>query len=175
LISSPRCRRPTPDEVAYHEAGHVVVGSRLGLDLVEVDVEPDGEGGNGHSVFRQPDWFDPSSDGDEDGRGRVFVENLITTFLAGTAAEARRAGFENPESSGFDEDAIVRSWAAYLGPGREASLGRLRQQAAGLVREPANWEAIGRLAGLLIERRRLDGAEAVAAVRGTRPRPSRPR
>jgi hypothetical protein len=166
LISSPRCRRPSPEEVAYHEAGHVVVGGRLGLDLVEVDVEADGDGGNGHSVFRTPDWFDPGTAAG--GRGRAFVENVITTFLAGTAAEAKRAGFENPESSGFDEDAIVRRWAGYLGPGSEAEAGlrRLRTQAASLVGEPANWAAIGRLAGILLDRRRLDGPEAVAAALG---------
>jgi len=166
LITSPRCRRPSPEEVAYHEAGHVVVGSRLGLDLVEVDVEADSDGGNGHSIFRTPDWFDPGKVAD--GREREFVENVITTFLAGTAAEARRAGFENPESSGFDEDAIVRGWAAYLGAGPEADTGltRLRTQAAGLVGEPANWEAIGRLAGILLDRRRLEGPEAIAAALG---------
>jgi hypothetical protein len=170
LISSPRCRRPSPEEVAYHEAGHVVVGSRLGLELVEVDVESDGEGGNGHSVFRTPAWFDPGRL--SDGPGRAFVEDVITTFLAGTAAEARRAGFENPESSGFDEDAIVRGWAGRLGSGPEAESGlrRLRAEAANLVGEPANWAAIDRLAGLLRDRRRLKGAEALAAAFG----PNRP-
>lgn len=164
MISPPRCRRPSPEEVAYHEAGHVVVGSRLGLDLVEVDVEADGDGGNGHSVFRSPDWFDPGQVTDQ--RGRAFVENVITTFLAGTTAEARRAGFENPESSGFDEDDVVRRWSAHLGRAEEskAHLARLRDDATRLVGEPANWVAIGRLAGLLLERRRLDGAEALAVL-----------
>lgn len=164
MIDSPRCRRPTPEEVAFHESGHVVVGHRLGLDLVEVDVEADEEGGNGHSVFRSPEWFDPGAAGQ--GAARAFVEKVITTFLAGTAAEARRAGFENPESSGFDEDAVVRRWAAHLGGGAEseARLARLRDDATRLVGEPDNWVAIRRLAGLLLERRRLDGAEALAAL-----------
>lgn len=166
MIDSPRCRRPTAEEVAYHESGHVVVGHRLGLDVVEVDVEADGDGGNGHSVFRSPDWFDPGAAGQ--GPAREFVEKLITTFLAGTAAEARRAGFENPESSGFDEDAVVGRWAAHLGRGAEseAHLARLRGDAARLVGEPANWMAIGRLAGRLLERRRLDGVEALAVLEG---------
>jgi hypothetical protein len=164
LISPPRCRRPSPEEVAYHEAGHVVVGNRLGLDLVEVDVEADREGGNGHSVFRSPDWFDPGARPDD--RQLRFVEDVIKTFLAGTAAEARRAGFENPESSGFDDDAIVRRWAGYLGPGAEAErrLAALRAETARLVGDPANWRAIARLAELLLRRRRLDGGEAIAAL-----------
>jgi hypothetical protein len=165
MISSPRSRRPSPEEVAYHEAGHVVVGDRLGLDLVAVDIDPDGDGGNGHSVFRPPAWFE--SGPALDPRSREFVERVITTFLAGPVAEAKRAGFENPEGSGFDEDAIVRQWARRLGSPTDSAL-RLRDlgaDAARLVEEPANWEAIGRLARVLLERRRLPGGEAVAIAK----------
>ena len=35
------------------------------------------------------------------------------------AAEARHAGFENPDASGFDYDAVAREWARYLGPSSE--------------------------------------------------------
>jgi hypothetical protein len=157
-------RRASPEEVAYHEAGHVVIGSRLGLELVEVDVEADREGGHGHTVFRQPAWFGAGAPDGERGRG--FVETVITTFLAGTAAEARLAGFENPESSGFDEDAVVGQWSARLGAGAAERMPALRSRAAEMVAEPGNWAAIARLASLLIARRRLAGADAAAAVKG---------
>ena len=163
MIDSPRSRRPTLEEVAYHEAGHVAAGDRLGLTLVEVDIERDAEGGRGHTVFRAPEWYGESS---ADPRSRAFVAALVTTFLAGTAAEARLAGFANPESSGFDEDAVIRRWAARLGPPAEveARLATLRAEAARIVAEPATWAAIARLAGVLLRRRRLPAAAALAAL-----------
>ena len=46
--------------VAYHEAGHVVVGRLLGLQLLDADLYPDGEGGRGHTNFAHPGpWFTP--------------------------------------------------------------------------------------------------------------------
>jgi len=162
LIRSPRYRRSTPEEVAFHEAGHVVVGHQLGLDLVDVDVLADREGGNGHTNFRAPDWFRPDSPLDE--RKRAFVESVVTTFLAGSAAEARRAGFENAEASGFDVEAVAREWARYLGPSSELEgrLASLRMKAEQLVGE--HWPAIERLARTLLARRRVDAREALSSA-----------
>jgi hypothetical protein len=164
VISSPRSRRSTPEEVAYHEAGHVVVGHGLGLNLVDVDVLADREGGNGHTNFRAPDWFPPRDPLDESQR--AFVESVVITFLAGTAAESLRAGFENPEASGFDNDAIAREWAGYLGTSEEidSRLATLGATAERLVADPANWAAIERLARVLQERRRIDAPEALKSA-----------
>lgn len=164
MIRSPRRRRSTREEVAYHEAGHVVVGHRLGLKLVDVDVIEDSEGGHGHTNFEHPAWF--RRDGPPDEPKRAFVEAVATTFLAGTIAEARRAGFENWEQAGFDLDSVVRDWLLLLFPHSEIEE-RLRAYgtaAEGLVNDPANWQAIEGLARALLKRPRLAAAEALSAA-----------
>ena len=69
MINTPRSRASTLEEVAYHEAGHVVIGHRLGVDLASADILPDGQGGNGHTVFNvrsgfrdHPDYILPLSE-----------------------------------------------------------------------------------------------------------------
>ena len=164
LIRTQPYRRSTVEEVAYHEAGHVVVGRRLGLSLVDVDVVEDGEGGHGHTNFETPAWF--RRDGPLDDRQRAFAEAVATTFLAGTIAEARRAGFENWEAAGFDLDSVVKEWLGLLYPPGEMAEG-LRAYgavAAGLVEDPANWEAIEKLAQELLKQPRLTGSEALAVA-----------
>ena len=168
MIESPRGRASTPEEVAYHEAGHVVVGHLLGLDLIDVDVLPDQEGGNGHTNFRPPPWFDagPNAAPGEppDDRRRAFVEAVVITFLAGSLAEARVAGLRDRDGDGFDLDAIVSEWLKRLGDreGAEERLAELGRRAQELV--DANWAAIDRLAPALLERRRLGAAEALASL-----------
>ena len=159
MIRSPRSRASTLEEVAYHEAGHVVVGHLLGVELASVDILRDGEGGNGHTIFNVPPWFRPSATLDE--RRRRYAEAVVTTFLAGPIAEARVAGFHNLEGSGYDLDAVAREWLRLLEPPEryEARLDELTVRAEALVDE--NWPAIERLAQALLERRSLTGAEAL--------------
>jgi hypothetical protein len=164
VVRSPRRQRSTEEEVAYHEAGHAVVGHRLGLDLVDVDTLADGEGGHGHTNFKPPPWFRKEMPLDE--RSRAFAEAVATTFLAGTVAEARRAGFDNWSEAGFDLDSVVRDWLLLLVPAAEVE-DRLREYgaaAARLVDDPVNRAAIEQLARVLLKRRRLAGAEALAAA-----------
>ncbi len=157
MIEAPPSRDSTPEEVAYHEAGHAVVGHGLGLDLVDVDVLGDNEGGHGHTNFRRPDWYRPGVSLDE--RHRRFAEVVVITFLAGTVAETRHASFRNPNASGFDLEAVAREWLRLLdSPDEEA----LMQRAEALV--DANWPAIERLAKALMNARRLPGPEALAAA-----------
>src|SRR2546421_11618641 len=87
------------EEIAFHEAGHVVAGQRLGLRLLDTDLYPDNEGGRGHTNFAPPEpWFRPR-------KGRLtpaetdFVERGLTTFMAGYAAESR-PGHDGPGGSG---------------------------------------------------------------------------
>ena len=162
VIKHPPSRRSTPEEVAYHEAGHVVVGHLLGLELVDVDVVPDNEGGHGHTNFRAPDWFQRRQPLDE--RARRFVEAVVTTFLAGSAAEARLAGFVNAEAGGFDLDAIAREWVLLLGPPSEARwrLEELGAVATRLLSGSDSWAGVERVAKALLERKRLSASEALA-------------
>jgi hypothetical protein len=165
VIGSPRSRASTLEEVAHHEAGHVVIGGRLGLELAAVDVLPDHDGGNGHTVFNTPKWFRPSAiraGRPIAERDRELIEAVVKTFLAGSVAEARVSGFRNWAAAGFDLDAVAREWLALLvAPDQlEARLEALNADAEALVGAPANWAAIQLLAQALLERKRLTAAEA---------------
>jgi hypothetical protein len=158
LIESAPVRESTPEEVAYHEAGHAVVGARLGLQLVDVDVLPDPEGGHGHTNFRAPDWYRPGLP-EGSAEERRFSEAVVVTFLAGTAAEARFAGFSNRDSAGFDLDRVAREWLGRLdGPDQVA----MARRAAELVE--SHWPAIERLALALQGTERMTAEEALAAA-----------
>ena len=164
VIEAPHCRRSTAEEVAYHEAGHVVVGHRLGLDLVDVDVLSDREGGHGHTNFRPPTWF--GREGPLDQRGREFAGAVVVTFLAGTVAEARHAGFANGDAGGFDLDAVVREWLLLLGTPAEVEnlLTALDARARQNVGDPTTWAAIEKLAAALRRQRRMTAGQALAAA-----------
>lgn len=155
MIGAPRSRASTLEEVAYHEAGHVVVGHRLGVDLASADILPDGQGGNGHTVFNVRPGFRDQPD---------YIEAVVVTFLAGPVAEARVAGFENPEGSGYDLDAIAREWLRMLVP-RSRYQSRLRElttRAEALVGE--SWPQIEAVAQALLRRRSLARADALALI-----------
>ena len=146
--------------VAYHEAGHVVVGRLLGLQLLEADLHPDAEGGRGHTNFAHPGaWFTPER-GALTKAERDFIERVLTTFMAGYAAE-ERAGHADLEGSGWDRDSSIREWALYLDrPDLDAFVERARD----LVARPQNWRAIEAVAAALEEKGRLDAAEAAAVL-----------
>ena len=155
MINTPRSRSSTLEEVAYHEAGHVVIGHRLGVDLASADILPDGQGGNGHTVFNVRPGFRDHPD---------YIEAVVVTFLAGPIAEARIAGFKNPEGSGYDLDAIAREWLRLLVPRAQykARLAELTQQAERLVTE--SWPQIAAVAQALFRRRRLARDDALALI-----------
>ncbi len=155
MIGAPRSRASTLEEVAYHEAGHVVVGHRLGVDLASADILPDGHGGNGHTVFNVRPGFREQP---------AYIESVVVTFLAGPVAEARIAGFENPEGSGYDLDAIARDWLRLLAPPAERAARRaeLTRRAEQLVAE--NWTQIEAVAQALLRRRSLARDDALALI-----------
>ena len=146
--------------VAYHEAGHVVVGRLLGLQLLDADLYPDGEGGRGHTKFAHPGpWFTPQR-GSLTRAERDLIERVLTTFMAGYAAE-ERAGHADIEGSGWDRDESIREWAFYLdSPDLDVFLERARE----LVANPEAWRAIEAVAAALREKGRLDAATAAAIL-----------
>jgi hypothetical protein len=118
------------------------------LEVLGVDIERDGEGGRGHTHFA------PAP------RTRDFVERVVTTFLAGFAAESK-LGAPDPDGSGFDLDAMEREWLAELepDPGRREALAEehYRRARRELEAEGA-WAAVERVAAALLQARRLDAA-----------------
>jgi hypothetical protein len=169
-FSCPGSRAGEVDQVARHEAGHVVVGHLLGLELIDADLEADREGGRGHTRFAHPgSWFDPKP-GAPTAEERAFVERVLTTFMAGSAAE-QRAGGADPQGAGYDLDESARRWAGYLAsPERARSLLREhRERAAALLERPEVWRAVEAVASALVARGRLDAADALALVRAELP------
>jgi hypothetical protein len=143
--------------VALHEAGHVVAGHRLGLDLVDVDIAPDDEGGRGHTNFARPEKVD-----------RFFAQRVLTTFLAGIAAESL-AGAVDPDGIGYDVDQAAREWAALVADDRkqrEKLLDEHLELARELLRPPEVWRQVEAVANALLRHGRLDRGAAVSLLAG---------
>jgi hypothetical protein len=169
MIPSPGTRRSTPEEVAYHEAGHVVVGHALGLVLIDADIFPDGVGGYGHTNFEGMAWFQPerfrAAGAPLDERHLNFIDSVVVTFLAGPAAEARKASRPNLDAAAFDLDRVMREWLVLGGEAPEQQrLDELGRRAQRLVEQECTWKAIERVATALLERRRLTAAEALPLI-----------
>jgi len=148
------CPQATSSElraIAYHEAGHVVVGIRLGLEVLDSDIERDGEGGRGHTHFAPADAAD---------RGQV--ERVITTFMAGFAAEIK-LGSADLQGCWNDVDRLLREWLAYLEPDprrRPGVVGLFLARAQSELEAPGVWAAVEAVASALLNDVRLDGPRA---------------
>lgn len=150
-IACPQAASPELRAIAYHEAGHVVVGTRLGLDVLDTDIERDGEGGRGHTHFAPADAAD---------RGQV--ERVVTTFMAGFAAEVKLGSAES-EGSWYDIDLLQRQWFGYLEPDLQSRPGLVRRFLARAQAEldtPGVWTAVEAVASALLSEVRLDGPRA---------------
>jgi hypothetical protein len=166
-VDGPTSRSDDRRAIAYHEAGHVVIGTLLGLDLLSSDLDRDGQGGRGHTHFAQPGpWFRADS-GPLSDREREFVERVVTTFMAGFAAE-ERAGSADPDGSGWDLDLAVREWIAYLRPdgSRAQAADIFYERARAMLEAPTAWAAVERVAAALLDAGRVDGPRARSLVSG---------
>jgi len=152
--------------IAYHEAGHVVVGHLLGLQLLDTDILPDDDGGRGHAHFAHPGrWFQPER-GALTAREKDLIERVLTTFMAGPAAESRY-GEPDAEGSGYDLDQSLREWVTYIAEtahDRDAALRGFLERATGIVQRSDAWDAVQALAAALLREERLSGAAAVQIV-----------
>lgn len=149
--------------IAVHEAGHVVVGLRHGLKLLSTDILRDGEGGFGHTHFAPQGWFRPVP-GRLRKSEREFAERVLTTFLAGFAAESRlRPDGADPEGSGYDLERSVVDWLEYLAstPGeRQALIDVHLERAQQELAKPEVWRAVEAVSEALLARNRLEADEA---------------
>jgi hypothetical protein len=150
-IACPQAASSELRAIAYHEAGHVVVGTRLGLEILDTDIERDEEGGRGHTHFAPADAAD---------RGQV--ERVVTTFMAGFAAEIK-LGSADPEGSWYDIDLLQRQWLGYLEPDPQRRPGLVRRFLARAQAEldaPEVWTSVEAVASALLGEVRLDGPRA---------------
>ena len=162
-------RSSDPRAVAYHEAGHAVVGLRLGLELLGTDVLSDDTGGRGHNGFSSAGCRIRHRTGPATARERDFVDRTIVTYLAGHAAESR-LGVADAAGSGFDENDVLQSWVSLLSDVDEEQLAAItlsRQNATSMLEEPGVWRAVGIVAGRLEVARRLDAEEVRSLTRLT--------
>lgn len=153
--------------IAYHEAGHAVVGLRKGLDLLATDILPDGTGGRGHTRFARPgSWFNPRR-GNLNARELDMVDRVLVTFLAGLAAESR-VGTADPEGSGYDLDEAVRRWIALLAKDeaeRQAAFDAYLDRAVAELNAPGAWSEVDTVARRLLNEQSLDGARVRALIK----------
>ena len=158
--------KTTVEHLAFHEAGHVAVGSRLGLKLLSADILRDGEGGRGHTHFAPPGkWFQPRR-GHLSDQERDLIERVLTTFMAGFAAESR-AGGTDEEGSGYDRDLALREWVSYLADDRGEAFALLQafhERAERLLDDPDTWRQVERVATELRARVQLTGAELESLI-----------
>jgi len=142
--------------MAYHEAGHAVIGKYLDFPIKIVTLIPDSKT-LGHAAFHWPaapnDLNDPFQ--------RVMFEDAAVTAFAGPLAEERYLGSRHGLSSMGDyEDAFLylqrfesderiwNAWAAYL-----------QERARFFVcRHCRAWNEIKAVAQLLLERTTLSAA-----------------
>lgn len=146
-----------------------MVGTRLGLDVLAADLDPDDDGGRGHTHFAPAGmWFQPGR-GTLSARERDFVERVVTTFMAGFAAE-EAFGEADPDGSGYDVDLAVREWLGYLEPDprrRPPLARRFYARAQSELAGPEARRAVERVAAALLAEHRLDGDRARALAEGT--------
>jgi hypothetical protein len=147
----PRPRRhPGRKALAYHEAGHAVVGYVLGLTIERVTINPD-DISLGHCRYR--DW--------EEWTTANPPETLLTLLLAGAVAEEIATG---RPSRGSDDHTAFGVARAHSGGDAEAhaQVAAVRRRTAHFLEE--YWPVVKTLAGALRHSRELESVQAMATL-----------
>jgi hypothetical protein len=147
----PRPRRhPGRKALAYHEAGHAVVGYALGLTIECVTIIPN-ETSLGHCRYR--DWEEWTTACDPD--------SLLSLLLAGAVAEEiatgrPSVGSDDQKAYGFARGRSVADSQA------EARVAVARRRTARFLEE--HWPAVRAVAASLRKFRELEGTRAMLAL-----------
>ncbi|MEX1311381.1 MAG: hypothetical protein AB1Z65_13240 [Candidatus Sulfomarinibacteraceae bacterium] len=141
---------------AYHEAGHAVMAQLCGQQITEVEIIGDDDHAGSVRSLRfleeQPSEHDPAIP-------TAPIERRLLCTVAGMAAESMAGGRSVWDEGSEDLDAAVRLAMQVVGDCERVLpyLETVREHAEQLLR--VNWVAVERLAGVLVETRRLSGEE----------------
>lgn len=128
--------------IAVHEAGHAVVGARLGLPVISIDIRCGGDGLDG---WCKVDY------------SRARPSGWLTVLMAGWAAEEAITGarMASRPHLGSDEDEIAEALAKVSPGQRQLLVATATQQSKRMVREHRG--AIAGLAQVLLETAAMTG------------------
>lgn len=147
----PRPRRhPGRKALAYHEAGHAVVGYALGLTIERVTINPD-ETSLGHCRYR--DW--------ETWSAACSPEALLSLLVAGAVAEEIATGRPSRGSDDRTALGVARSRGSDDAEA-VARVAAVRTRTARLLEE--YWPAVKTVAGALRHARELSSVQAMATL-----------
>lgn len=155
-------------DAAYHEAGHAVIASLLGLSVARVSVQPTGIGGCGSMEFAPRPGSTPPT--------RDEIRSIMIASFGGPLAEARfslRQDRHVLTENGPDREHIVHLAVCLRGTAddMDAEIWTARCGAQGMIGNSETWAAIGRAAVALVVRRTLSGNDIhqvlTAAFRST--------
>ena len=135
---------------AYHEAGHLVIGSLFGFRCASVSIRPDESRGSLGRVVPL----------DRSEGSREVIEQRLCTLFAGWAAERRFSPGEEREAreAAWGDDAQAEGYLERLGMRTHTARHLLRARTAALIEQ--HWPAIEYVARALLRHEELDGDEA---------------
>lgn len=153
--------------IAYHEAGHALAHFRLNLPMLSISVIADAKSFGRVRGFSTPAFFRKF---DQEQPSRMDISKAhdwIVALLAGKEAQSRfRPGSIRPAHIEHDNSCIQTILERLFHEAERGPLMKyLRIRATLLVRNPTNWRMISDLAEVLIDRRSMNGQEAVALFR----------
>jgi hypothetical protein len=163
-------------EIAYHEAGHVVVAHYVGLPMRRVTIVPSGDWQGSATYHRSPlKRFNLDLDINDRAYRRAERDTLVT--LAGGVAQKRYAPGSVGGDDGADEDGLRSGCAGDWGYAADLAftLHRDSQRRAQLHLDylekvtacyvDEHWDEIERVAAALLEKGTLDQWQIVAAMK----------
>jgi len=167
-------RQPARLSTAFHEAGHAVIARSLGLKIHSATIVPV-TGIHGRVEHANP-LRGIHLDYDGSDRAHRRAETAIIVCLAGPAAQRRHKPQSWRSYHGQSDHSRAADLALSLNGSDEATNAHLKYLAV-VARDmvAAQWPLIEQVAGALIERQTLTGAELAGVLAPTSAMGQRPR
>jgi hypothetical protein len=166
-VRTPRSRKWS---TAYHEAGHAVVGWRLGIGLrkMGVTIVPDKAVGTAGSCTSSRWATNKTVEWDDSDKNRIRTEKDIQSLLAGEIAQRRYSLCSVRCRHASSDRATAIDILTYFTAEQmelEAWVKLLHIRTVNLLSNPDIWRAVERLAAALMERRTIPGKEATEIIK----------